>query len=56
MLENVEAFTVRYYNDQNQEVAPTSARSIEVYVKLARNQYQQQVSTDYTTRMVFRND
>lgn len=56
LLENVETFTVRYYNDQNQEVAPTSARSIEVYVKLARDQYQQAVSTEYTTRMVFRND
>jgi prepilin-type N-terminal cleavage/methylation domain-containing protein len=56
MLENVEAFNVRYYNDQNQEVTPPNARSIEVYVRLSRNQYQQQVSTEYTTRMVFRND
>lgn len=56
MLENVEQLTIRYYNDQNQEVAAPNARSIEIYVELSRNQYGQAVSTEYTTRMVFRND
>lgn len=56
LLENVETFTVRYYNAQNNEVTPTDARSIELYVKLQDTKYKQVVSTEYTTRMVFRND
>lgn len=56
LLTNVVEFRVRYYNDQNQEVSPTNARSIEVYVKLSKNQYSQPVSAEYKTRMVFRND
>lgn len=56
LLSNVETFSVKYFNDQNQEVTPTDARSIELFVKLAQNKYNQQISTEYTTRMVFRND
>lgn len=56
LLTNVSEFIVRYYNDQNQEVSPANARSIEVYVKLEKTEYGQPVSIDYTTRMVFRND
>ncbi len=56
ILTNVDTFTVRYYNDQNQEVTPTAARSIELYVKLQDTKYNQAVSVEYSTRMVFRND
>ena len=56
LLNNVLDFEVKYFNDQNQEVIPTSARSIEVYVKLEKSEYSQPVSAEYTTRMVFRND
>ncbi len=56
LLTNVVEFRVRYYDDQNQEVTPTSARSLEVYVKLSKNEYSQPVSAEYKTRMVFRND
>lgn len=56
LLDDVETFTVKYYNSQNQEVAPTDARSVELYIKLQENKYSQPVSVDYSTRMVFRND
>ncbi len=56
ILTHVDTFTVRYFNDQNQEVTPTAARSIEIYVKLQDTKYKQAISVDYETRMVFRND
>lgn len=56
LLQNVQTFTAKYYNDQNQEVVPTSARSVELYVKLQKTEYNQPLSVEYSTRMVFRND
>lgn len=56
MLENVSGFAVSYLDEQNQEVTPTDARSIEITVNLQKNQYKQPVTASYTTRMVFRND
>lgn len=56
LLKNVTSFSVSYFNEQNQEVTPTEARSIELTVGLAKNQYNQPVTANYTTRMVFRND
>lgn len=56
LLSNVEIFTIKYINDQNQEVIPSNARSIELYVKLSKPQYNQPISVEYSTRMVFRND
>ena len=56
LLKNVASFDVKYLNEQNDEVIPTEARSIELTVGLAKNQYNQPVTANYTTRMVFRND
>lgn len=56
LLSNIESFNVKYYNDQNQEVDPADARSIELAVKLQATVYGQPISTEYATRMVFRND
>lgn len=56
LLGNVSAFTVKYFNSQNQEVAADEARSIELYVKLQVERYPESVVAEYTTRMVFRND
>lgn len=56
LLSNVRSLTIRYYNDQNQEVEPTDARSIEIQTVLGRMVYGSEVSVEYTTRMVFRND
>lgn len=56
LLNNVEEFRVAYYDHQNQEVAPDSARSIELYVRLRVQRYPESVTAEYKTRMVFRND
>ncbi len=56
LLNNVETFQVKYFNDQNSEVTPTDARSIELFVKLQKTSYGQPLSVEYSTRMVFRND
>jgi len=56
LLGNVESFSVKYYDDQNQEVAPDSARSVELHVALKVVRYPESVFADYKTRMVFRND
>ncbi len=56
LLQNVESFVVRYFDEQNQEVAPDSARSVELDVKLKVVRYPESVFAEYKTRMVFRND
>ena len=56
LLSNITSFAVTYLNEQNQEVIPTEARSIEISVVLQKDEYSQPVSVEYTTRMVFRND
>lgn len=56
ILENVTGFNVKYYNDQNQEVVPDEARSVEVAVTLSEKKFKNNVKVDYTTRTVFRND
>ena len=56
LLQNVEAFTVTYFNEQGQEVSPDEARSVEMYVKLKVERYPNSVLAEYKTRMVFRND
>ena len=56
LTENVSAFLVKYYNAENQEVAVTDARSIEMSITLTKTAYKQQIQRTYTTRMVFRND
>ncbi len=56
VLENVLEFQVKYIDEQDNEVAPTDARAIELYAKLEKKAFSQPVTVDYTTRMVFRND
>lgn len=55
MMNNISAFTVRYYDGANQTVIPSNARSVELSVKLSVRRYSQDISVNYTTRMVFRN-
>lgn len=52
----VDKFIVRYIDGDNNEVAPASARSIELEIGISRRAYGQTISAEYTTRMVFRND
>jgi prepilin-type N-terminal cleavage/methylation domain-containing protein len=56
ILDNVKTFTIKYYDEQNVEVAPDDARAIELYAKLEKKAFSEPVSVDYKTRMVFRND
>lgn len=52
----VDKFVVRYIDGNNQEVAPTDARSIELEIGISRRAYGQKITAEYKTRMVFRND
>jgi len=56
LLHNVSLFNVTYLDGQNQSVAPTDARSIEIHVTATKSVFKQPVTADYKTRMVFRND
>jgi Tfp pilus assembly protein FimT len=56
LLHNVTGFTVTYKDGQNDSVTATDARSIELGVTVSKHLYSQDISVDYKTRMVFRND
>jgi type II secretory pathway component PulJ len=56
LLHDVSDFTVTYLNGQNQSVAPTDARSIELAVTVTKKVFGQTQTVHYATRMVFRND
>lgn len=56
LLRNVESFSVKYFDQQGQEVEPDAARSVELEVQLKVNRYPNSVFAEYKTRMVFRND
>jgi hypothetical protein len=56
ILDNVSSFSIQYYNAQNQQVDPASARSVQLSVTLLLRKYNQNITSNYTTRMVFRND
>jgi prepilin-type N-terminal cleavage/methylation domain-containing protein len=56
LLQNVSAFTVKYFNGDNQEVTPADARAIELNIKTSTRKFSQNITSDYTTRAVFRND
>lgn len=56
ILQNVKEFQIKYIDEKNSEVAPTEARSVELYAKLEKKAFAEPVTVDYRTRMVFRND
>lgn len=56
LAENVVSFQVNYFNAQNQEVAPTDARSIQLAITLRKSAFGQPIESSDKTRMVFRND
>lgn len=55
ILDNVSSFSVQYYDGNGQQVDPASAHSIQLSVQLKEHKYRQDVTANYTTRMVFRN-
>lgn len=56
LVDGVSAFTVRYIDGDNAEVDPSLARSVEVTLSLAVERYGRQITADYATRTVFRNE
>lgn len=56
LLDNVKSLTFTYLNGQNQSVSPPNARSIQINIRVAVQEYGHIVSVNYTTNMVFRND
>ncbi len=56
LLHNISNFTVTYKDGQNNTVQPSDARSVELAVTVNKPLYHKNVSVDYKTRMVFRND
>ena len=52
---NATSFGVTYLNNDNQQVTPTNARSIELSLTLTTTKYNQPIQVTYKTRMVFRN-
>lgn len=56
LISNVANFVVRYINGAGEEVTPPNARAIELEVDIAKQQYGREITADYKTRMVFRND
>jgi len=55
LMRNVESINFKYYNNQDEEVDPADARSIEMTVNMKVRKYGQDVTASYKTRAVFRN-
>lgn len=55
-IDNVQSFTIRYFDSANNEVDPTAAKSVEVELGLYDVKYGRPVQATYTTRTVFRNE
>ena len=56
LVDTVLNFTVRYFNNENVEVPPTQARSIELSLSLQKERYGRTINADFSTRTVFRNE
>lgn len=56
LVNNVESFILRYLNGDGDEVDPDHARLIEAELHLATNKYGRDITANYVTRMVFRNE
>lgn len=56
MLNDVTSFKLKYLDNNNAEVTPTDARSVELSVEASTKRFGQQIKSSYTTRAVFRND
>lgn len=56
LISNISRFVIRYIDGNGAAVSPTNARSIELEIDLSRQYYGRNITADYKTRMVFRND
>ena len=55
LARDIERFTLRYYDGNGDEVEPSAARSVGVTLELAATKYGRDITAEYTTRTVFRN-
>lgn len=55
VLDNVTSFSIAYYGSDGTTTIPTSAHSVQLNVTLLEHKYRQDISVQYSTRMVFRN-
>jgi prepilin-type N-terminal cleavage/methylation domain-containing protein len=56
LVDTVLDFTVRYYNNENEEVSPADARSVELTIELQKERYGRTIDAEFSTRTVFRNE
>ncbi|MDQ3065498.1 MAG: hypothetical protein M3Q36_04495, partial [bacterium] len=52
----VQSLVFRYYDTTNAEVPPANARSIEATLILQKTKFGRDITVNYSTRMVFRNE
>lgn len=53
---NVSAFSVQYYDANENQVTPSSARSVQLAITITKQQNNHALTASYSTRMVFRNE
>lgn len=56
LAKDVQTFSIKYFDGNNQEVPPNQARSVEVALVLQTAKYGKQITAEYKTRTVFRNE
>lgn len=56
LAHNVSQFSVKYFDNSGEEVTPDQARSIEATLILSIRKYDRDISAEYKTRTVFRNE
>ncbi len=54
--EDITAFSIAYYNADDQIVGPDDARAVQLSITVSQTKGGEPVSATYTTRMVFRNE
>lgn len=56
VAQDVTAFTIAYYNADDQVVATDEARAVQLSITVSQTKGGEEISATYTTRMVFRNE
>jgi prepilin-type N-terminal cleavage/methylation domain-containing protein len=56
LVHNVTNFSIRYFDNQDNEVLPAQARSIELSLAMGIVKYGENINVDFSTRTVFRNE
>lgn len=56
LIHNIKNFSVRYFDNQDTEVPPAQAQSVEISLSIEQVKYGQTISADFSTRTVFRNE